>query len=188
MDKGARVTIISGKGKDVSGEVFWKGENKWGPGERLGVRGDDGETYWVADSDVELAGGPAPVIEAGPTFDKGDRVSFTEGGEPGTGTVFWTGESKGGPGQRVGVRDDATEDAVWKDSRHCVLLEGDADPMPRRQDGPAAPMDGDVADIPWEDPLDVDDGPPAAPWDDADAASAASGADDQDVAPWEDPF
>ena len=55
IDKGTRVTIIGGRrGKGQSGSVFWTGKNKWGDGDRLGVRGDDGETYWVSDVDAEV--------------------------------------------------------------------------------------------------------------------------------------
>ena len=53
IDKGTRVTIIGGRrGKGQSGSVFWTGKNKWGDGDRLGVSGDDGETYWVNDVDA----------------------------------------------------------------------------------------------------------------------------------------
>ena len=75
MDKGTRVRIKSGRnGKGETGEIFWKGPNKWGEGERFGIRGDNGETYWVAEKDVEPHSGSAPEPEAGPSFAKGDRV------------------------------------------------------------------------------------------------------------------
>ena len=46
--KGDRVAITGGKqGVGVRGDVFWIGENKYGPGWRYGVKGDDGETYWL---------------------------------------------------------------------------------------------------------------------------------------------
>lgn len=166
MDKGARVTITGGRnGKGVSGEVFWKGANKWGSGERLGVRGEDGETYWVSDEDVELASGPAPKVEAGPTFSKGDRVMFKQRGEEGTGSVFWIGESRNGPGQRLGIRNDADPDnAVWLDARFAKPLEGEAPPA-----GGAPPAvlhdDGD-SEEPWSPPVNMDE-VPGPPIDDA---------------------
>lgn len=186
MDKGARVTITDGRqGKGVSGVIFWKGPNKWGEGERLGVRGDDGETYWVADADVEPAtGAPPPVQDAGPTFAKGDRVRFKQGGREGTGSVFWTGESRQGPGQRLGIRDDDGEDPVWIDARLAEALTDE--PRSAMPPGGRAPvhLGGDDEDAaPWVPSLSEDELPPAAPWDDADVASFA--ADDDDVPPWE---
>ena len=52
-NKGARVKIIRGRsGVGVSGEIFWKGDSRYSDGERLGIRGDDGETYWIDDGDA----------------------------------------------------------------------------------------------------------------------------------------
>lgn len=190
MEKGARVRITGGRnGKDETGEVFWKGPNKWGEGERLGVRGDNGETYWVADSDVELASGPAPVVEAGDTFEKGDRVRFRNRGREGTGTVFWIGESRSGPGQRLGIRDDAPEgedDAVWIDARFAQQL--DEEPGAAPSGGPrSAPRQGPPEDydasIPpaqsYEMPP-LDDGPPL---DDALLDQMASSVEEYDEPP-----
>jgi len=164
VKKGARVRIVKGqKGHGVAGAVFWKGPNKWGEGERLGVRGDDGETYWVADSDVEPTTDAAPPLEAGPTFEKGARVGFKVNGREGTGTVFWTGQSRQGPGQRLGVRDDAPEgedDAVWLDSRQAHALEAEvvtAHPSPslsHDEEEDFSPL------VPSLDMPAMDDGPP----------------------------
>lgn len=155
MDKGARVRITGGRnGVGVAGEIFWKGPNKWGKGDRFGIRGDDGETYWVSESDVEASEGPAPEPEPGPTFSKGDRVAFRAGGREGTGSVFWIGENKRGPGQRLGIRDDAPEgedDAVWIDARFARPLEGESS-------APGSPAS-------WDDPAADEEIPPAAAYD-----------------------
>ena len=75
FDKGDRVQIKAGNtGAGVCGEVFWKGAKKWGSGDRLGVRGDDGQTYWIDEVAVEQATKQAPT-DPGVTFSKGDRVS-----------------------------------------------------------------------------------------------------------------
>ena len=136
MKKGTRVQIIGGRnGKGESGTIFWTGKNKWGDGERFGVRADSGETYWVADKDVEPTNAAPPPAEAGPTFNKGDRVAFSVRGREGTGTVFWIGKSKHGPGQRLGVRDDdpeSSEDAVWLEARQARAIEGEAPPRPQQ--------------------------------------------------------
>ncbi len=188
MEKGARVTITGGRqGVGQSGTVFWKGPNNWGEGERLGVKGDDGETYWLSDDSVEAATGPAPVLEAGPTFAKGDRVAFKQGANEGTGVVFWIGESRQGPGQRLGVRDDAPEgddDAVWIDSRFARPYNGEASSTPTAG-GPSAPPAGDAppepppADDAWQAPTGADDLPEGPPLDEGAIASWAP--DDDEV-------
>lgn len=127
MDKGTRVKIIDGNGKGTTGTVFWTGPDRYNPqGLRLGISGDDGETYWASKDDVDVSDSQAP---AAPTFDKGDRVRFRNRGQEGTGTVFWIGESRSGPGQRLGIRDDADPDeAVWLDARFAKPLPPDEDP------------------------------------------------------------
>ena len=129
MEKGTRVRITAGEGEGVTGSVFWTGKDRYREGMlRLGVRGDDGETYWASQSDVNVCDDPLP---AGEHFEKDDRVQFRVRGEQGTGTVFWIGESRNGPGQRLGIRDDANpEDAVWLDARMVKHLDADADPGP----------------------------------------------------------
>ena len=84
FDKGDRAAIVNGKGAGTRGEVFWVGENKYGPGMRFGLRGDDGETYWIDETNIgsEDAAPPAPEIpkrEAGPALSKGDTVRITAG-------------------------------------------------------------------------------------------------------------
>ena len=175
FDKGARVQIKPGNnGAGVCGEVFWKGPKKWGTGDRLGVRGDDGQTYWIDEVAVEAATSQAPEPEPGDTFSKGDRVSFRNRGQTGTGRVFWVGENKRGPGQRLGINDDEGEDAVWLDARFASHLDDDPGPSPetsapnRHQRAPAQPFDSDETDeIPWSPPIQMDELPPAPPMDDA---------------------
>ncbi len=178
--KGDRVKIVEGKGSGHHGEVFWTGPNKWGPGLRLGVRGDDGETYWVAEDDTEPSTAEAPAPDPGETFVKGDRVAFTQRDQQGEGTVFWTGQSRGG-GQRLGVRTDDSEDAVWLDARFARRVE---------RQTPAAPLTplADNADdtIEYAPPLGPDDLPPVAPLDDAWADQMANLIDDgEDEAPFD---
>ncbi len=158
--KGDRVKILEGNGSGRLGEVFWTGPNKWGPGSRLGVRGDDGEAYWVNEADTEPSTAEAPAPEPGETFDKGDRVAFTQRGQLGEGTVFWTGRSRGG-GQRLGVRPDDSEDAVWVDARFARRVEPQASPAPL-----TSPADDERDSIEYAPPLGPDDLPPMAPLDD----------------------
>ncbi len=198
VDKGTRVTITKGKGTGVSGTIFWVGANKWGPGQRFGIRGDDGETYWAPEPDVEEAGGPAPEVEAGPTFAKGDRVGFKVGEREGTGTVFWTGDSRSGPGQRLGINDDSGEEPVWLDSRFARALGADEPPMvesgvPGVGRDPAVAMpeyDGPAQEPPLPDsePLASDDeAPPPVPYDDGYFDQLAATVDEDDVPPPEVP-
>ena len=130
IKKGSRIEITGGdNGVGTCGEVFWIGASRYSDGERYGVRGDDGDTYWVDDSEVQATNKPPPVEAAGPTFRKGDRVFFNNGGRRGTGTVFWIGQSRTGPGQRLGVRDDNPDDpdndAVWIDARFAQPEDGE---------------------------------------------------------------
>jgi hypothetical protein len=192
VDKGQRVKIVGGRqGLDQSGTIFWKGANKWGKGERLGVRGDDGETYWVSDEDCEAATGSAPIQEAGDTFAKGDRVLFKNNGQDGRGTVFWIGQSRNGPGQRLGVNDDAGEDAVWLDANRCKALSEDDDqgPPPQQRQDPAPagrPSDGWAEDDQQPDAftpsVGMDDIPAPPPMDD-DQLDQWAGSDDDEVPP-----
>lgn len=180
--KGDRVKIISGKGKDQSGSIFWVGDSRYGDGKRYGVSADDGETYWVDQEHVEAAG-EAPPADPGETFDKNDRVRFKNRGREGTGTVFWTGKSRQGPGQRLGVRDDENpDDAVWIDARFCERIEGEAPaPAPRRGGGGGFGDEEVALPSEYSQSLGVDDGPPPAPMDDG--AYVDYGADDGDDEP-----
>lgn len=186
MKKGTRVEIQAGPGEGKTGEVFWKGKNKWGDGLRLGIRGDDGETYWAADSEVQKSSKPAPKVDAGPTFEKGDRVRFQNNGQEGFGTVFWIGKSRRGPGQRLGIRDDhgPDDDAVWLDARFAEPLSAEDEPGPREPEPHASPAPRDdhadaapPAEV-WAPQLSSEDLPPAAPVDDgwADQEAAAQDA------------
>lgn len=122
MDKGTRVEIVRGPtGKDVVGTVFWIGDDRYNEGtKRLGIQGDDGETYWVSSDNVETSDKSVPA-PTGPQLQRGDRVSWKQGEEDGEGEVFWTGENKHGPGQRLGVKCDDGE-TRWFDSRAVSLL------------------------------------------------------------------
>ena len=44
--KGCRVRWTDQEG-ELTGFVFWYGPNKFGPGMRVGVKAEDGETYWL---------------------------------------------------------------------------------------------------------------------------------------------
>jgi hypothetical protein len=193
VKKGDRVKITKGPGKDTVGEIFWSGPNKWGGGERYGVRGDDGDTYWVNSADVEAASGPAPKVEAGREYAKGDRVAFKVRGREGTGSVFWIGDSRSGPGQRLGINDDDGEDAVWLDARFVQPLENEPAPQGGGHGGgyghgggggyggggggQEPPADFYSVDDGWV-PQD-DDGPPSAPISDDYADSYASMEDEE---------
>ncbi len=150
MNKGTRVKIVKGqKGVGVAGEIFWIGDNKYGPGKRFGVRGDDGETYWVDAELVEASDEAAPAVEdSGELFQKGDRVAFEVGGREGEGEAFWIGDSRRG-GQRLGVRPTDDDEAVWLDARQA-----------RRVDSAPGGAQPDMSA-----PPPLDDGPP--PIDDA---------------------
>jgi hypothetical protein len=137
--KGDRVGIVGGRqGKGMRGEVFWIGESRYGKGARYGIRGDDGETYWIdeqqvgAETDV-----PAPELpEPGEPLAKGTRVQITRGEAAGTlGEIFWVGESKYGRGPRYGVRDDEGE-THWVDGPGCEPSDA---PAPARASAPAEP-------------------------------------------------
>ena len=110
----------------MRGEVFWIGDDRYKQGgKRVGIHGDDGETYWVSMDYVEPTNEPAPVPE-GPDPSKGDRVLWKQGEDEGEGTVFWVGEGKTG-GSRVGVQCDDGE-TRWFDARRVTLLAEGGDP------------------------------------------------------------
>jgi hypothetical protein len=119
--RGARVRITGGKkAVGTTGTVFWTGPNKWGEGERLGVEGDDGETWWVASTHVEPTDDAPPEIEL-PA--KGARVRFELDGVEVEGTVFWTGPAKSGRGHRIGVT-SPSGDSHWVDARKLLAAPG----------------------------------------------------------------
>ncbi|MCA9570148.1 MAG: hypothetical protein KC656_20020 [Myxococcales bacterium] len=185
MEKGDRVQITGGRqGRGKSGSIFWKGPNKFGPGDRFGVKGDDGATYWVLEADVRPASGDAPEAPPERTFEKGARVQLQHEGQQVTGHVFWTGQSKVG-GQRLGVRTEPDEATVWIDARYVEPAEGGAAPEARsgpQRDSAPAPTHGDddVADIPHDYGYGDASMAPEPPVDD-DMASWAS--DEEDI-PW----
>lgn len=149
--KGDRAAVVSGtKDLGVRGEVFWIGENKYGPGMRYGLRGDDGETYWVDEANIGAEDGAPPAPEPppadeGPPIAKGARVEIT-GGKQGVGVqgeVFWAGESRYGPGMRYGIR-AADDETYWVDGRFVQEIEA----APEASGGGAPPVD----DAPLPDP------------------------------------
>ena len=172
MDKGTRVKITAGDGEGIAGTVFWTGKDRYRDGLRLGLRGDDGETYWVSELDVEASDAPLPT---GDTFDKGDRVRFRNRGEEGFGTVFWIGESRNGPGQRLGIRDDANpDDAVWLDARFAEpLAEGEGPPAPEsaptrpQRSAPQSEYDDSAMPADYAAPVSGNEMPAAPPMDDS---------------------
>ena len=128
IERGTRVKIIGGKqGVGDVGEVFWLGENKYGPGIRAGVKTSDGKTYWVDTNDL----GPTDSVvseseieaaKENSMFAKGDSVKIISGeGEGSNGTIFWWGESKFGPGMRAGVEAQDGE-KYWVDAEHLEAL------------------------------------------------------------------
>ena len=191
MEKGERVENTGGRdGVGQNGEIFWKGPNKFGPGERYGVRTDDGATFWVVEADLQRSGAPSTAPpDTGETYAKGDRVSVTQGGVESVGNVFWLGDSKAG-GQRLGIKPDSGEEAIWIDARFVRRLGADAAP---RKSAPSksapskgAPSKGApsktaraaAAAEPYVPPMSMDDLPPAAPFDDHEIDWHASDGDD----------
>ncbi|MEM9188370.1 MAG: hypothetical protein AAGF12_04310 [Myxococcota bacterium] len=173
FDKGDRAAIVGGKkGLGVRGTVFWKGENKWGEGLRYGLKGDDGETYWLDEKFLgdEAGAPPAPEVTAPAALDKGDRVEIVKGSDQGVaGTIFWVGDSKFGPGKRYGIKGEDDE-TYWADGTQVKALEGEpsdtgdgeATDEPGYQGGAApdedAPFPGDI-DAPDEAPFEEEEPP-----------------------------
>lgn len=168
MDKGTRVRIVKGRnGVNQAGTVFWEGPNKYGSGTRLGIEGDDGQTYWIATEYVEeIADAVAAVVEE-PTLERGMRVQWQRGEETGTGEVFWLGTNKRGPGTRVGVRDDVTQDAVWLPASCCTPSDASAAKENRPSPGRAPTRTDDdmppMAPLPQDIDASSDELPPMAP-------------------------
>ncbi len=81
LDKGTRVTVVRGDHAGQVGEVFWVGESRYGKGPRYGVKGDDGQTYWVDGPGVEPLDEPGPS-EPGPkaagSAELDDRAAFQD--------------------------------------------------------------------------------------------------------------
>lgn len=199
MNKGDRVEITGGrKGKGKTGTIFWKGPNKFGPGERFGVRGDDGETYWVVEDHVEKTTVAAPAApEQKHTFNKGDHVKIVRGDVPVYGSVFWIGDSKMG-GQRLGVRGDEDEQTHWIDARYCEPA-GDDAPVPASPSGGGGSYgggsyggrggsygddDGDAVPAEYAGSVGMDELPPMAPMDDAALSHFAPSEEEEDGGAW----
>ena len=127
IGKGDRVLVVKGKKSlGTVGTVFWIGPNKFGEGNRLGIKSDDAETHWVPEAYVEVTALQAPEVEPP---EKGASVSWMDGDLPRAGTVFWVGESKAGNGYRVGVKDDDGE-THWLDARQLEVTAASIDDEP----------------------------------------------------------
>jgi hypothetical protein len=182
--KGDRVAITGGRqGVGVRGDIFWIGENKYGPGWRYGVKGDDGETYWLDEAHVgDEKEAPPPPEGSQPSteeFDKGDRVRIRAGEDKGVvGSVFWVGESKFGKGQRYGIRGD-DEDTYWADQ---AQVEASDEPAPGGKKSesrpPAKAARNEFSDD--DAPLPEDPGTFEAPPPDDDDYLAADGGEEGD--------
>ena len=164
-DKGDRAAIVSGKNPlGTRGEVFWVGENKYGPGMRYGLKGDDGQTYWLNDEEIGSEEGapppppPKPKSDK-PVLDKGTRVKIVGTKDAGVeGEIFWTGQSRYGPGMRYGVKNG--EETYWVDEENVEVVEtpaaasgGSAESAEEPPPAGPMPMDDavpDDADLPPE--------------------------------------
>lgn len=119
LEKGMRVVVTGGQTAPLglTGTVFWLGENQW-ERMRAGVRGDDGETWWLDPSHLEPSGAPAPTPSMNLCApEKGDVVRWKTRDGAMTGVVFWQGPDKFGDGTRLGVRGNDGEthwlNAAW---------------------------------------------------------------------------
>jgi len=131
------------------GTVFWVGENSYGDGKRLGVKGDDAETYWVNAENVEPSEAPVST-PGGPAPDRGDRVRWKQAGATGEGDIFWVGPNRHAPGVRVGVRCDDGE-TRWLDQVQVEVIDAGSS-----AGASGAPAPGFVP----SDPPPMDDEPP----------------------------
>ncbi|MEM9696677.1 MAG: hypothetical protein AAGA56_29315 [Myxococcota bacterium] len=156
-DKGQRAAIVKGKGAGVRGSIFWSGANKYGPGMRYGLRGDDGETYWVDEFSLgsEEGAPPAPPKTEGTVdaVDKGTTVRVVAGPDKGKeGEVFWTGRSRYRDQPRYGVRTgEGEDDTAWVDHDQVEVV---AAPAKKEADPPPPPVDeGGLGDLVPQDEL-----------------------------------
>ena len=148
----------------MTGLIFWIGDNKYGEGKRIGLQGDDGETYWIPMDDVQPSAEVQQTESSGPEPTKGANVKWgREGGEK-FGTVFWLGPAKNGTGNRIGVNDQGGE-THWLSARQVSVI----DSLPAHDEPPSS-ASSPVADAP-----DMPDGPT---WD-----SAPDYGDSEDDAP-----
>ncbi len=167
MDKGTRVKVVRGrKGVGKTGVIFWIGENKYGDGKRIGLEGDDGETYWIPMDDVEETSEVAATTHVGPEASKGSKVKWGPEGEESYGTVFWFGAAKNGRGNRIGVNDQHGE-THWFNTKQVTVID-DLPEVAEPEPAPAADMP-DMPDGPsWDHAPDYGD-------EDQDAPVPASG-------------
>jgi hypothetical protein len=167
VDKGTRVKVFKGRNAvGTTGVIFWIGENKYGDGKRIGLEGDDGQTYWLPMENVQETSEVAEAENTGPEPKKGSKVRWGSGETEGFGTVFWLGAAKNGRGSRVGVN-DAHGETHWLSAKQVTVI----DDLP---DTPAASSAPDMPEGPsWEsapdygdDDGDNDDPGPSPVWND----------------------
>jgi len=170
VDKGTRVKVFQGRKAPIgtTGIIFWIGDNKYGEGKRIGLEGDNGETYWVPMDDVEATTEVNEVEASGPEPAKGSNVKWGREGEESFGTVFWFGAAKNGRGNRIGVNDQHGETHWFNAKQVTVVDELPAVDEPEPAATPDAPAMPDGPN--WDHAPDYGDGdeaPPAEPvWDD----------------------
>ena len=100
IGKGSSVRITAGRNEGSAGVVFWEGPNKFGPGKRYGVRGADGETYWVSEGGLERRDEPPPADALKQPAETRTRQTETKGKNK-------HGKKKGngeGKGEKKGVK------------------------------------------------------------------------------------
>lgn len=103
LDKGARVRITGGRDAGKTGEVFWVGESRYGPGMRYGVRGPgEDETYWVDEAQVELdesapSSAPAPAARDDSAAFRDAANEFVDDPEAGFGGDGGSGSAEAPP-------------------------------------------------------------------------------------------
>jgi len=80
LQKGARVGWDGG-----AGTIFWVGQNKFGPGFRLGVTGDDEQKHWLDAAEVQVLEAAADGDEGGGGGESGpppaDNADFSRDDE-----------------------------------------------------------------------------------------------------------
>jgi hypothetical protein len=167
VDKGTRVKVYKGRNAvGTTGVIFWIGDNKFGDGKRIGLEGDDGQTYWLPMENVQETSEASTVEDSGPEPVKGSKVRWGSGETEGFGTVFWFGAAKNGRGNRVGVN-DAHGETHWFSAKQVTVI----DDLP---DAPVAPSITAAPDMPegpsWDHAPDYgdaedDEGPPPV-WND----------------------
>ncbi len=147
VEKGSRVEVFKGRKVPVgtTGEVFWVGAGTYGT--RVGLKGDDGDTYWLASDNCRPEGWAQLVVRAGDhgwdivarqleaaQIHKGDRVRFVNAeGQAFIGEVFWKERN------RLGVRVGAGEghngsDVLWLNTSQVEKLDGNDPHAPWPED------------------------------------------------------